>query len=327
MVCSGTAYVVDPRTGALLQQSPLPKIVGDFPRQPIARDWDNDGDGDLAWVQLSALADLHPQTGDSVLQSAETSMGLHALNGSLLWTRTIADPVNRSFRHAVMPDATCVNPHCQRLLVLDVGSTQSFLRLYDTAQANGEIWSREVTSEAVQAIVGLSDLDADGIPSLLYSRFAMATSRELVALDGQTRELRWQQAGIDGGARLMRRTPNPRERLAILGHFGGLHYPAPGTGELLRGRDLIDGNCDAGCELGYVRQGEYAWQWARVIGQERITTLSRTLRGAQWDGTPIRWPRSFAVSPSGMVQLTSGTHLHTFEAGTETLHDDEFEVW
>lgn len=406
LVCSGTAYVVDPRTGALLQQSPLPQSVGDFPQQPIARDWDNDGDMDLAWVQFGpnalwlfsnggavstvqlaarnktvvgytqtggpvqlvmveaygtavaptlrlrrrnettlalvadaplaaigtfdvgyALADLHPQTGDEVLQSAEKSMTLHALDGSLLWTRTIDDPVTRSFRHAVVPDATCANPHCQRLLVLDAGSPQSFLRLYDTAQANGEIWSRDVSSEAVQAIVGLSDLDADGIPELLYSRFAMGTGRELVALDGQTRELHWRQAGIEGGARLMRRTPDPRERLAILGYSGGLHYLAPGTGELLRVRDLIDGNCDAGCELGYVRQGEYAGQWVAVIGQERITTLARSLRGAQWDGTPVLRPRSLAVSPSGMVHLTSGTHLHAFEAGAETLHDDEFEAW
>jgi hypothetical protein len=232
----------------------------------------------------------------------------------------------------VVPDATCTGEHCRRVLILDddFSGPDDTLRLFDTATGN-ELWSGTSSADWLERAIGLSDLDGDGVPELLYSDFAIATGVRLVALDGVTRQPRWTTAtGIDRPLQTQR-TSDSAQRLTLLGEYGGIHYLDPATGAVRRTRYLIgpdSASCPQLCELRYLSQGATVGQWLVINFSDHVLrTMARDLRGPRWAGGAGYFPNGVAVLGPRLVNIASGTSIYALQAEIDGIFTDEFEGW
>lgn len=402
--------VFDPQSGAQVGQAWVPTVAQERPQSTLRADWDNDGDMDLVWPQVSAptalwrlrnndgltalqpgaahkivagsaliegepvvvtvesfagssgldfrlrsrdpqslavigdaplsgadvnskfvVADFHPAAGFELMEIGQTRLRLRALDGTELWSRNIELPFDRRFLYPVFPDFTCSGDFCRRVLLLDrpVVGTDERLRLFDTANGT-EVWTLETPDFAVARPLGLSDLDTDGASELFYREIDGGTNHRMVALDGITRNLRWQHSDLPAPLRVAR-TQDQRQRLAVLAEDASISYLEPATGTVLRvGPATLSGSdlCLGSCEIAYLSQGETQGVWVTTNLQGfGLSTRMRDLRSPRWSENRYEFVRGMAVFGRNRVILDGGSAVRAYQDGEDGMHTDEFEGW
>lgn len=278
-----------------------------------------------------AVADFHPADGVEVIAVAQTHVRLHDLSGALLWERPIELPFERSFRNPVFVDASCQGAGCRRLLLLDRAHAASGvhrLRLFDTATGN-QSWSLDAPLLHRFLPLGLTDLDTDGVPELLYADEVGGNST-ILALDGVSSGLRWQTEMLTRPIGL-RQTFAASRRLALLFADGAIAWMRPQDGEFLRVAPVLNPGQDAcgeSCDFVYLGQGSSSGAFVTSNLQGRtLATRWRDLRGPIWSQSRHAYISGLAPFADGRVVISSGFALYAYDAADDGLHADEFEGW
>jgi len=174
----------------------------------------------------------------------------------------------------------------------------------------------------------MTDLNADGIPELMYSDSQFGIGSRLVVLDGATRAQIWVKPGAPVR---VGRTDGTQSRLAVLGADAVLSYLHPANGDTLRSIAVGPNSCTTDCELSFVRQGDSAGSWLVTGVHESTTTPTRNVTVDRDLRTPIythvehRFDQGLAHPSKNIINVRDRHSIYSFELENEAIFADEFE--
>lgn len=271
------------------------------------------------------FGDLHSNPGKEVLFVTNQYLRLYALDGTLLWERTLADAPAAEFSRVVVPDATCVLAGCRRILASIDNGNQDRYQLIDGDNGT-DIWASAPSFGAYP--LALTDLNNDGSPDLLLS------GEIISALDGETRGLIWQSTPSPnfGAAITSARSTDSARRLAIVFTNDFITYVDPDNGETLRALNftLAGGNgCSHRCDLRYLRVGEHAGTWIANSPHQPMAIINRTLTGpvVDFQDPGLGTLGAEAMAPDTIYLGTAKKSIEQYAIAPDGIFDDSLEGW